>query len=207
MGIIKKYKIIYERNIIISNLIFKANRGEKILSLLNSSRRKSCFVMFRVMPPLSKFGRRKFWIHLKQNSCSKYIFLPSVIACSATSNGYGQGWDSIQKALPNPGSVFESEASIQTWLSAGSVFHHPSVWEGSNSIARLKSRLCRSPTFCFRNCNLDPEWGHSDLKYRFWPISGGGKKYCILLRRQHEYITYPKRWFYITHSVKNYARV
>lgn len=30
MGIIKKYKIIYERNIIISNLIFKANRGKKI---------------------------------------------------------------------------------------------------------------------------------------------------------------------------------
>lgn len=29
MGIIKKYKIIYERNIIISNLIFKANRGKK----------------------------------------------------------------------------------------------------------------------------------------------------------------------------------
>lgn len=60
MGIIKKYKIIYERNIIISNLIFKANRGEKILYLLNSSSRKSCFVMLRVMPPLSKFERRKF---------------------------------------------------------------------------------------------------------------------------------------------------
>lgn len=29
MGIIKKYKIIYERNIIISDLIFKANRGKK----------------------------------------------------------------------------------------------------------------------------------------------------------------------------------
>lgn len=42
MGIIKKYKIIYERNIIISNLIFKANRGKKILYLLNSSRRKLC---------------------------------------------------------------------------------------------------------------------------------------------------------------------
>lgn len=43
MGIIKKYKIIYERNIIISNLIFKANRGEKILYFLNSSRRKLCY--------------------------------------------------------------------------------------------------------------------------------------------------------------------
>lgn len=43
MGIIKKYKIIYERNIIISNLIFKANRGKKnILYLLSSSRRKLC---------------------------------------------------------------------------------------------------------------------------------------------------------------------
>lgn len=29
MGIIKKYKIIYERGIIISNLIFKADRGKK----------------------------------------------------------------------------------------------------------------------------------------------------------------------------------
>lgn len=29
MGVIKKYKIIYERSIIISNLIFKANRERK----------------------------------------------------------------------------------------------------------------------------------------------------------------------------------
>lgn len=44
MGIIKKYKIIYERNIIISNLIFKANRGKKTpLYVFNSSsKRSSC---------------------------------------------------------------------------------------------------------------------------------------------------------------------
>lgn len=29
MGVIKKYKIIYERSIIISNLIFKANRERR----------------------------------------------------------------------------------------------------------------------------------------------------------------------------------
>lgn len=42
MGVIKKYKIIYERSIIISNLIFKANRErkKKVLYLLNSSSRK-----------------------------------------------------------------------------------------------------------------------------------------------------------------------
>jgi len=44
MGIIKKYKIIYERNIIISNLIFKANRGGKNTVSLEQQQKKIMFL-------------------------------------------------------------------------------------------------------------------------------------------------------------------
>lgn len=67
------------------------------------------------MPPLSKFVQRKFEIHLEKKAIdAPSVFSTSVIACSAKSNGYGWEWDRIQKPHPNPGSLFESEASIQT---------------------------------------------------------------------------------------------
>lgn len=44
MGTIKKYKIIYETNIIISNLISKANRGKKTTVCLQQQQQQMMFL-------------------------------------------------------------------------------------------------------------------------------------------------------------------
>lgn len=66
MGIIKKYKIIYERNIIISNLIFKANRGKKPTVYPQQQQQQTMFLQYSVMSSLSKFEQRQFEIHLEK---------------------------------------------------------------------------------------------------------------------------------------------
>lgn len=199
MGVIKKYKIIYERSIIISNLIFKANRErkKKVLYLLNSSSRKLFSKSHASHQSLGKeilnLLKKK-----KEKPTAKVApsdFVSSVLACSVISNGCGSDWDYIKRAHPGSGSVFEAEASTQTNSAMALHVTTTAIGTGPAASHTYLAEFVVVPWLFFlvlsfffffflRNCNLELEWRHSDLKWQFWPISDVDKKYYIPLRRQ-----------------------